>query len=400
MTLSLNPSATRIAAIVRKEFRHLRRDPRMVIAVLFVPILQLLLFAYAISFDVHNVATVLIDGDHTSASRSYLDTYRASRFFDIRKTDVSRSSDQHGSAAARAPQGVADVDRIFQTGQAQIVVVVPAGFAEQQARQEKAQVGVFIDGSEANSARIASGYVTALNAVSGQQVTLAWADRSGLDPGAAGQFQPRVRTWYNPDRSSSIFLIPGLIVVIIMIVTVQQTAVTLVRERDQGTEEQLRVSPLRRWELMVGKLLPWTILAFVDVVVITLVGMTVFAVPFRGSVPAFALASAIFVFAALALGLIVSAVANSIEVANIVALMMAFLPAFLLSGFAFPLASIPTALQWLSYVFPARYMVDVSRAVFLKGADFGQVWLPMTQLAGYAIVALLLASVLSRRRST
>jgi drug efflux transport system permease protein len=374
---------TRIVAIAGKEFTHLRRDPRALAAVLIVPVLQLLLFAYAISFDVKNLPTIVVDLDHTAASRAYVQAYQSSDFF-----RVSRADD------------LARVDELFARNAVRIAVIVPPGFQSRMDRGDQAQVAVLVDGSDPTAAQIGEAYATALNARYSRQVLATWADRQGLDPTQLGQLQPRVRTWYNPEQKSSDFLIPGLLVAIIMIVTVQQTAVTLVRERDQGTAEQLSVSPLRRPELMVGKLLPWTLLAFADMIAITLVGLGLFGLPVRGSVGFLAVASIVFVFAALGLGLIISAMAPSLETANITALLIAFLPAFLLSGFAFPLESVPVVLQWLSYAFPGRYMVTIARGVFLKGAGFAELWPQLAALAAYAGIMLVIAAALYRRRAT
>jgi ABC-type multidrug transport system permease subunit len=374
---------TRILAIARKEFIHLRRDPRILIAVLIIPVSQLLLFAYAISFDVKNVPTVILDQDRTTASRTYLDTYRSAEFFTVL-----------GSV-----DNLAGVDRAFDRNVARIAIVVPPGFARSIARGEKATVAVLVDGSEPNSAQLGQAYAVALNQAYGQQILAGWADRQGIDISGIGRLEPRIRTWYNPERRSSDFLIPGLMVVIIMIVTVQQTAVTLVRERDQGTQEQMMVSPLHQWELMIGKLLPWTVLAFADMVAITVVGMSVFGVPLRGSVPFLATASVVFVFAALGLGLIISAIAPSLESANITALLVSFLPAFILSGFAFPLESIPAVLRGVSYLFPGRYMIVIARGVFLKGAGFAELWQQLAQLAVYSVIVIAIASILYGRRA-
>ena len=379
----MKAALARIGAIARKEFIHIRRDPRMLIAVLIVPIVQLLLFSYAISFDVKNVPTVVLDQDMTTASRAYLQAYRSADFFRVQG----------------AVDSLAEIDRVFDRNQARIAVVVPSGFARQLARGEKAQVAVLVDGSEPNAAQIGQAYAVALNQVYGQKVLADWADRQGLDVNQFGRLEPRVRTWYNPEKRSADFLIPGLMVVIIMIVTVQQTAVTLVRERDQGTQEQMMVSPMHQWELMVAKLLPWTFLAFVDMVVIALVGIVLYQVPLRGSIPFLAVSGAAFVFAALGLGLIISALAPSLESANIVALMIAFLPAFILSGFAFPLESIPPVLQGISYLFPARYMILISRGVFLKGAGFPELWPQLAMLSAYSVAVIVIASALYGRRS-
>jgi ABC-2 type transport system permease protein len=374
---------TRVLAIARKEFIHIRRDPRIIIGVLVIPVTQLLLFAYAISFDVKNVPTVVLDQDKTAESRAYVETYRSAEFFSVR-----------GSV-----DNLAQVDSAFDRNIARIAVVVPPGFGRAIARGEKATVAVLVDGSEPNSAQLGQAYAVALNQAYGQKILASWADRQGIDISGIGTLEPRIRTWYNPERRSSDFLIPGLMVVIIMIVTVQQTAVTLVRERDQGTQEQMMVSPLHQWELMIGKLLPWTLIAFADMVAITAAGILVFGVPLRGSVPFLVVASGVFVFAALGLGLIISAVAPSLESANITALLISFLPAFILSGFAFPLESIPAVLRGVSYLFPGRYMIVIARGVFLKGAGFSELWSQLAQLAVYSVIVIVIASVLYGRRA-
>jgi ABC-2 type transport system permease protein len=374
----------RVGAIVRKEFRHLGRDPRMLLAVVITPVIQLLLFAYAISFDVDHVPTLVIDFDNSPASERYLQQYEASPFFDV----VA-----HGTS-------LAEVDTAFDHNTARVAIIVPSGFSRTLASDATAQVSVLVDGSEPNAAKISQAYSVALNQLYGQQLTREWADAQGLDLSSFGLLEPRIRTWYNPERRSSDFLIPGLMVVILAIVTVQQTAVTLVRERDLGTQEQLEVSPMRRIELMVGKLLPWTLIAFLDVALITGLGRTLFDVPLRGDFWALAVGAALFVFASLGMGLLISAIAPSLDTANIMAMLIAFLPSFLLSGFAFALDQIPVFLQWISYAFPARYMVSISRGVFLKGAGFAEVWPELVSLVVYALVMLVISSVLYGRRSS
>ncbi len=379
----MNGAAGRIGAVVRKEFIHVGRDPRLLAVVLVMPIIQLLLFAYAISFDVRNLPTVVVDLDRTPDSTAYLRAYEASGLFQVTAHETT----------------LAAVDESFARNEARVAVVVPAGFARSLARGEAAQVGVFVDGSEPNAAKVAETYSEALNQLYGRSLAVAWASTQGLDLRQTGLVEPRLRTWYNPDRASSIFLIPGLMVVIIMIVTAQQTAVTLVREREQGTAEQLLVSPLRRVELMIGKLTPWVVMAFLDVAVIAAVGALLFDVPMRGDLLAFTVGAVLFVAACLGIGLIVSAVAPTLDTANMAAFLIAFLPAFLLSGFAFALDQIPTALDWISRIFPARYMVTISRGVLLKGAGFAELWPQVAALAAYATVALLIAVRLHGRRT-
>jgi len=372
----------RIAAIAIKEFVRIMREPRLIIGVLVMPVIQLLLFSYAISFDVKNVPTVVVDQDRTAASREYVSTFEQSDFFTVVAHEDSIDA----------------VDGWFDRSEARVAVVVAPGFAKDMARDVKPQVSVLIDGSEPNSAQLGQAYATALTQKLSQAVTVAWAERRGADPNALGGLEVRTRMWYNPERRSADFLIPGLLVVIIMIVTVQQTSTTLVKEKDQGTLEQLLVSPLRRGELMVGKVLPWVILALVDVVGIVLVAVFVFGVPLRGSLLTLGVSSFLFVLCCLAIGLLISARAPSLEAANFAGLMISFLPGFMLSGFVYPLRSLPVVLQGISYLFPGRYMMVISRAVFLKGAGFEIVWPQIAALGLYAAISLTIASLIYSRR--
>src|SRR5574340_339563 len=269
----------RVWAVTRKEYIHIRRDPRMLISILIMPVVQLLLFSFAISFDVRDVPTVILDQDRSAASREYLSAFEHSDFFRV----VGRVESD------------AAVDDAFDTGEAKVALFVQPGFADAIAEGRKAEVAVLIDGSEPNAAQLGQAYAVALSTSEDRRIMVTWAERQGLDVGAAGNISPVIRTWYNPDRRSADFLIPGLMVVIIMIVTIQQTAVSLVKERDQGTFEQLIVSPIRREELMVGKVLPWLLLAFVETAVIVSVDVVLFHVPFRGSVLALALGSVLLV---------------------------------------------------------------------------------------------------------
>ncbi len=375
-------SFTRISALIAKEFTHLGRDRRTLAVVLAMPVLQMLLFAYAISFDVKNVSTVLIDTDRTPASAAYLRSYASSDFFRVVGTADS----------------LADVDRVFDRNLARIAVVVPPGFGRSLAAGEQATVAVYLDGSEPTAARVGQAFATALNQVYGQRVTIDWADTQGLDVTAAGQLEPRVRTWYNPEKRSSDFLIPGLMVVIIMVVALQQTAVSLVREREQGTDEQLAISPMKRWEMMIGKVAPWTLLAFLDLAVITAVGIWFFDLPLRGSVTVLMLGAALFVFCSLgarAGDLGGRAQPRDRQHARPAAVDPAGVHPVRLR---LPAGVDPGRLQVVSCLFPARFMVTISRGVFLKGAGFDELWPQLAALGAYAVVVLAIAVLLDGRR--
>jgi ABC-2 type transport system permease protein len=374
-------AARRITAIARKEFVHIARDWRMIGAVLVMPLFQLLLFAYAISFDVRNVPAVVLDQDQTTASRAYVAAMGKSGFFHI----IGTVADQTG------------VDRAFDRNLARVAVVISRGYGDAIAAGGKGRAAVLVDGSEPNSAQLGQNYAVALNNVLSRQVLVGWAELRGMSLSGVGQLEPHIVNWYNPERRSADFLIPGLMVVIIMIVTIQQTSVTLVRERESGTLEQMMQSPLRESELILGKVLPWALLGFIDTVAITIVSLLVFHVPLRGDIVVLGVGMLLFVLCSLSIGLIISAVAPSIESANLVGLLIAVLPGFMLSGLAFPLGSIPVVLQAISCLFPARYMVEIARGVFLRGTSWNVLGIQVAWLTLYAVIGLGLAAALNRR---
>ncbi len=373
----------RIYAIARKEFIHIVRDPRTMIAVLIMPLLQLFLFSYAVSFDVKDLPTALLDQDHTAVSRQYVDALKQSNYFVVNQNLTSSS----------------EIDGIFDKNQARVVVVIGPGFGDSVAAGRPGAVQILIDGSEPNSAQLGQAYANGLSQIWGAKTAIAQAEASGFNLSQAGGLTARTRIWYNPEGKSASYLVPGLIVLLITVMTVQQTANTLVSEKEQGTYEQLVVSPIRRIELMIGKVMPWAVMAALNVITVSAIGLLVFQIPFRGSVLLFALASFLFVLCVLGLGLVISARASSTEVANQLAMIVSFLPAFMLSGFVFPLANIPPVLQGLSYLFPARYMTVVSRTVFLKGGGWDVLWPQIAALAVYAVVIITLSSLLYRERS-
>ena len=373
----------RIYAIARKEFIHIIRDPRTMIAVLIMPLLQLFLFSYAVSFDVKDLPTALLDQDHTATSRQYVDALKQSNYFVVNKNLTS----------------VGEIDGVFDRNDSRVVVVISPGFGDSVSAGRAGAVQILVDGSEPNSAQLGQAYANSLSQIWGAKTAITRAEASGANPALAGGLSARTRIWYNPEAKSASYLVPGLIVLLLTVMTVQQTANTLVSEKEQGTYEQLVVSPIRRIELMIGKVMPWAVMAALNVITISAIGLLVFQIPFRGSVLLFALSSFLFVLCVLGLGLVISARSSSTEVANQLAMMISFLPAFMLSGFVFPLANIPPVLQGISYLFPARYMTVIARTVFLKGGGWDVLWPQIAALGVYAIVIITLSSLLYRERS-
>jgi ABC-2 type transport system permease protein len=373
----------RIFAIARKEFIHILRDKRLIAVILIMPMIQLFLYAYALSFDVKHLPTATLDLDRTTASRQYIDALQQSNYFTVDKVLTS----------------YADVDPAFQDNSDKIVVVVGTGFGDNIAAGRAGNVQILVDGSDANSAQLGSTYAAVLSRIFGAKVLVTQAEAKGLNVGAAGGLTASTRTWYNPEGNSAAYFVPGLIVVLVTTITVLQTANTLVREKENGTYEQLIVSPIKRIELMVGKIAPWAVMGALDIVIIAVVGILAFGIPFRGSVWIFAGSSLLYVICTLGLGLIVSARATSVDSANQLAALVSFLPTFMLSGFVFPLSSMPPVLQGLSYLFPARYFMVITRTVFLKGGSLGVLWPQLGALAVFATLIIIASASLYRERA-
>ena len=373
----------RILAIARKEFIHITRDKRLLGVILVMPLLQLFLYAYALSFDVKHLPTAALDLDHTEQSRQYISALQQSNYF-----TVNRVLSSYG-----------DADSVLESNTDKVVVIVGNGFGRALSSGQAGPVQVLVDGSDANSAQLASTYAGALSRVYGAKVLVSQFEAKGVDVSSVGGLSASTRTWHNPEGKSAAYFVPGLIVVLVTMVTVLQTANTLVREKENGTYEQLVVSPISRIELMVGKITPWAFIGALDIVIISLVGILALGIPFRGSALLFALSSLLYVICTLGLGLIVSARATSVDSANQLAALVSFLPTFMLSGFVFPISSLPVVLQGLSYLFPARYFMVITRTVFLKGGSVAVLAPQIGALVVFAIAITVLAASMYRERA-
>jgi len=371
----------RILAIARKEFIHITRDRRLLATVLLMPLIQLFLFSYALSFNVKNISTAVLDQDKSSYSRQYVSALQQSDYFAVTQNLTSPSQ----------------VNSVFTKSQASLVVVISPSFGSDIAAGRLGKVQVLVDGSD-SSAQTAQGYASALSGIFGGRVAVSHAQAKGANTSALAGITATIRTWYNPENRSANYFIPGLIVILLTTVTIQQTALTLVREKENGTYEQLLVSPVRRIELMVGKIAPWAAIGALEVIIISVIGILAFQIPFRGSVLLFALGSLLYVTCTLGLGLIVSARSASIETANQLSALLAVLPGFMLSGFIFPISNLPLVLQLLSYVFPARYFMVIVRTLFLKGGSFAILWPQFAALAVFAVLIVWLAAATYKER--
>jgi ABC-2 type transport system permease protein len=359
---------THIWAVAIKEFRQISRDRRTLTVMLFLPAFFLFLYGYALNFDIRHVSLVVQDRDASAESRELIERFVASTYFEF-----------VGSALSDA-----DVARVLDDGSARAVLVIPEGFATDMRQGAVARVQVLLNGDNANTATTVLGYTTAvLREASIPAVAEATARLATVEP----------RIWYNPELRSTLFLVPGLIAYISMITAVVSTALSIVREKENGTMEQIRMAPISTPAFIMGKAAPYLLLSQVSGLLVILAAMALFGLPMRGNWFALGLVLAIFLIGAIGTGLFVSTVAETQQVAFQIGSLVAFLPTFILSGFIFPIASMPVPLQYVTTIVPARYFLVALRGIVLKGSDLWTVAPSVGALVIYAIVVLGLASV-------
>ena len=363
-------------AMVRKELHQIMRDRRTLLILVFVPALFLLLYGYALNFDIKNIDLAVEDQDGSTASRELISAFTNSGYFTY----------------AGAVKGQAELDWLIDTNAARAALVIPAGYGRDLARRVPVRVQVVVNGDNANTASAVVGYAGAIVAEAGAEL-MALAGGGPARPLVA--FEPRV--WYNPQLRSALFLVPGLIAYITMITAVISTSLAVVREKERGTMEQIRMAPVSPVAFVIGKTIPYSVIAFASAVLIVLVSMALFGLPQRG--PWWLLLSLIglFLVGAQGQGLLISTVAQNQQVAFQLALLSSFLPTFILSGFIFPITSMPAAVQAITHIVPARYFVAALRAVVLKGTSVDVVWPQMVALTIFAAVMLGMASLRLKR---
>jgi ABC-2 type transport system permease protein len=360
-------SFRRLKAVTKKELLHIVRDPRSLALALALPLVMLLLFGYALTLDVDRIPTYIYDQDRTPQSRELIDQFRGSRYFQIREAISSYQA----------------ADRGIDKSTVLISVVVPRYYARHLLAGDAADVQLLIDGSDSNTASIALGYADAVVQSYAAQL------RSNAQIQLGGQslrvpVEPRIRVWYNSDLKSRNFIVPGLIAVTMMIIASMLSSLTIAREWENGTMEQLLSTPVRPAELVLGKLLAYFALGITDMFICIIVGVFIFQVPFRGNVWFLFFTSCLFLFGALSWGIFLSATARSQLLAFQMGMLSSFLPGYLLSGFIYSIHNMPRIIQLVSYLVPARYFVSILNGVFLKGVGFRMLWLEVLMLAIYA----------------
>ena len=368
-------SYRRLRAVCIKELHHITRDARSLTMALAVPVLMLLLFGFALSLDVDRIPTMIYDQDQTAESRALIRQFEGSRFFDIRSLVSDYATIERGIDRSRILMGV----------------VIPRDYSRQLGAARTAQVQILLDGSDSNTASIALGYVESLVRGYSLQLRTQAMNRRGGEH-LAPPVDARLRVWYNSSLESKNYVVPGLIAVVLQIIAALLTSLTIAREWEMGTMEQILSTPLRPAEMVLGKMLAYFAVGASDATIAVIVGVFVFEVPLRGSVLLLAVSLCVFLFGALFWGIFISAAAKTQLQAYQMGVLSSFLPAFLLSGFIYSIETMPPVIQAITHIVPSRYVVTILKGIFLKGVGLSVLWGELGFLTLYAALVFLMAT--------
>jgi ABC-2 type transport system permease protein len=374
-------SLGRLLAVAKKETREVLRDPITLGVAIVLPLLMMFLFTYAITLDVREVRLAVLDEDGSPESREYVASFLQSGYFRLH-------------SAVRSPR---EIERLLDRGAVRLALVIPAGFSRTLGQGLPADVQTLLDASFANTAIIALNYVNAITETyTARLQERALAARAGRELPRAVRVEPRVR--YNPELRSEHYVVPGLFAVILMAFPPLLTALAVVRERERGSILQIYTAPIRAWEFLGGKLLPYAAIAFLEMLLLLAAGSVWFAAPVRGSVPLLLALSLLYVLCTVGIGLLISTRTRSQVVAILLSIVLTLMPSFLFSGFLFPIASMPLFFQWYTHLFPARHFMEIARGIALKGVGLERLWVNALLLVGYAGAVLTLASLGFRKK--
>ena len=367
----------RVLHLMKKELLELRQDPRLFGVVILAPIIQLAVLGYAATTDVKDIPIAIVDADRSSASRELVHRFESSANFKI----------------VAMPGSTNEIDAYLDRGEAWMALSIPPDYGVRVASGRKTTIQIVADGTDSNSTGVAMGYAQAL--IGGYvQDMAATAGAVAVD----GLVRPEIRVWFNARLESRDFMIPGIVALLLLVITTNLSAMAIVREKEIGTLEQLNVTPLGRWELILGKLLPYGVIGLIDVLLVLAVVLFWFEIPLRGSVWLLLGGCLVYVLCTLGLGLFVSTISATQQQAMMTATFFFLMPMVYLSGFIFPIENMPTVIQWVTLLIPLRYFLVIVRGIFLRGVDFSVLWPQFAALAVWGVTVLTLAAVRSRKR--
>jgi ABC-2 type transport system permease protein len=368
-------SYRRVRAICIKELHHITRDSRSLAMALGVPVLMLLLFGYGLSLDVDRIPTMIYDQDQTSDSRALIRQFEGSRFFEVRGMVNNYGTIEHEIDRSRILMGV----------------VIPRNYSQELGAGREGQVQLLLDGSDSNTASIALGYAESLVRSYSLELRTLELNRRGGEH-LVSPVDAQLRVWYNSSLESKNYVVPGLIAVVLQIIAALLTSLTIAREWEMGTMEQILSTPLRPAEMVLGKMFAYFAVGVADATIALLVGVFVFEVPFRGSLALLVVSICVFLFGALFWGIFISAVAKTQVAAYQMGILSSFLPAFLLSGFVYSIETMPWVIQVITHIVPARYVVTILKGIFLKGVGLSVLWGELGFLTLFALIVFVLAT--------
>jgi len=370
-----------IKPMIVKEFRQIRRDPTSLGMLLFLPAAIIILVGYALNFDVQHIPLVVYDQSNSPQSREYLQTFKQTEYFDYMFVAFSYE----------------EIEELFKESRARIALVIPTTFSSDLAAGQAAHVQILVDGADNTTAGQAVAYTVGLTTMYSSQLSARVLSRKGVEQYVPIDFRPRI--WYNPDLLSSRFLVPGLIGFIIILTGVVSTSLTVVREKERGTMEQIMVSPLRPVEVVLGKIIPYMVISLIAATVVIILGYLLFGIRVAGSLPLLYCALFILILSALGQGLLISTVTNSQQVAFMLSIFSSLLPSFLLSGFVFPISNMPVFLQIISNLAVNKFFLVIVRGIMLKGVGFLQLWDQFVYMSIFVLVMIGISSKRMQKRT-
>ncbi len=366
-----------IKAIIKKEFFQILRDKRTLALTFALPLMMMVIFSYGVRFDVDSIRIAISDADNSFHSRKLISSFTSSGYFERVGGNLSRK----------------EAEKFLLNGDVAVAMIIPPEFSRNLKKREENPIQVLLDGVDSNTANISQGYIKAIILQYNSNLILARVKTAFASMGM--EYPPvnlSLRVWYNPELESNHFIIPGIIVIIMMLMGAILTALSIVKEKELGSFENIISSPIKSSEFIIGKIAPYTILAFLDMVLIIIVGWLVFGVPIKGSIALLLFCSVIYLVSTLGIGILISTIAKTQQVALLAAMVVTFLPSIFFSGFVFPIENMPVLLQWLSSVVPAKYFMTIVRSIYLKGTGLTTFWVDLLIMLLLAILLIAISS--------